>query len=120
MKLEIIKGKPWNADFTVVSDDGVTPEVLDTNTDSGTFTVSTVGDNPTIVIESSPLTIVDVDNGKFNAELTGSQTALLDAKVGFAEDKYNSISNYIGILDLTLAAGNRHATVPLYVKDIGV
>lgn len=119
MKLEITKGREWNADFTVVSSDGITPEVLDPG-DTGTFSISTVGKNPTIVVQDINLNIQDADNGLFNVVLTANQTSLLEAKIGFGEDKYPTISNYTGTLDLILVAGNRQASVPLYIRDIGI
>ena len=119
MKLEVIVGQEFTADFTVISDDGVTGEILDPS-DTATFTVSTSGISPVCTIPPVDMTIVDADNGLFSVTLTKEQTSLLVQEVGFAEDDYPTQSNYIALLDFTLVSGNRPATMPLYVREIGL
>ena len=118
MKLEIIKGLEYNADFTVVSDDGLTPQVLDP-TDTATFSLSTKGHDSECVLSNVSMTLKDEDTGLFSLTLTPEQTALLNTEIGFAEDKYPTRSNYNGSLDFKLTSGNRTASVDMYVKDIG-
>ena len=119
MKLEIYAGRTFSADFVVVSDDGVTGEILVAG-DSGTFTLSTNGLAPECVIANAPLTIVDAANGVFNLFLSADQTKDLTQVVGFQEDKYNTISNYTGFLDFDLAAGARQAKCDIYVRTVGI
>ena len=117
MKFEIIAGREFTADFTVVSSDGVTGEVLDP-TDTATFTVTTKGLNPTTVLDSVPMTITDINNGLFTVTLTPVQTALLEQEIGFKEDRYPTISNYDGVVDFKLASKDRAATIDIFVKEI--
>jgi hypothetical protein len=119
MKLEIYTGREFSADFTVVSDDGVTGIVLDPS-DSATLTISSNGYNPQVILNEVAMTIVDADNGLFNITLTPEQTELLDQKIGFEEDQYNTLSNYSGFIDFKLASGNRQAAIDLYVKGVGI
>lgn len=119
MKLEILIGKDYSADFTVVSDDGITGQVLDP-TDSATFSLSSTGPVPVQIIAPIIMTITDIDNGRFNVLIPAAITATLSQDIGFKEDKYPTVSNYVGILDFTLASGNRHATVDMYARNIGI
>jgi len=116
-KFEIHSGKPFSVDFTVVSSGGVTGEVLDP-TDTATFDLVTNGSNPTCVLGDLPMTIVDADNGVFNLSLTAEQTTLLSQDIGFKEDKYSTLSNYLGYMSFNLVSGDRAATVDVYVREI--
>ena len=116
-KFEIHSGKPFSADFTVVSSDGVTGEQLDP-TDTATFDSVTNGVNPTCVLSGIPMTIVDADNGTFNLSLTAEQTTTLSQDIGFKEDKYSTLSNYLGYISFVLVSGDRAATVDVYVRSI--
>ena len=117
MKLIIYAGQAFSADFIVVSDDGTTGQELDPS-DYGTFEVHSTGPEAKIVIPPVPMTVVDTTNGTFNIALTAEQTSLLSPELGFQEDHYSPISNYLGYLDFTLVSGNRQATVPVYVEAI--
>ncbi len=117
MKLEIHSGKPFSADFTVVSSDGVTGEQLDPS-DTATFELVTNGANPTCILSNIAMTIVDAPNGTFNLSLTAEQTILLDQDIAFKEDKYPTLSNYLGYISFTLVSGDRAATVDVYVRSI--
>lgn len=119
MKLEIIKGKDWTADFTVVSDNGLTAQVLDLS-DTATISIATTGNNPSVVISNVSMTIQDKDNGRFTVTVPAAQTSLLSSSIGFKEDKYPTVANYVGILDFNLVSGDRTATVDLFVRDIGL
>ena len=118
MKLEIISGIEFNADFTVISSDGVTGEVLSVG-DTGTISLSTTGITPACVLGPIDLTITDADNGLFSVILTAEQTVLLEQEVGFAEDNYPTISGYKALLDFILVSGNRSAIVDVYVRKVG-
>lgn len=116
MKIEIFSGKSFSADFTVVSDDGVTGEEL-SDTDTASITIMSNGTNSECIHEGLPLTIVDKSNGVFNLTMTAAQTNLLHQDVGFKEDRYPTLSNYSGYLDFNLASGNRQAMVSIFVRD---
>jgi hypothetical protein len=118
MKVEILAGLPWSSDFTIVSSDGVTGVELE-DTDTATFSIQTAGTNVTCVIEPVDMTIIDAENGIFNVKLTDLQTALLEQEVGGQEDNYPSLNKYLAIIDCKLADGDRTATVPVFVKEVG-
>jgi len=119
MKFEIFAGRDFSADFVVMSDDGVTPVVLDPN-DTATFTMSTNGLDPTCVIHDTQMTIVDANNGTFNLSFTAMETAVLKQDIGFKEDKFSTLSNYLGFIDFTLVAGNRQAVIDVNVREVGI
>ena len=118
MKLEIYAGREFSADFTVTSADGVTGEQLDP-TDTAAFTLSSNGVSPVCVIDSHAMTPIDEANGIFNLTLTSLQTADLKQDIGFKEDRYSTVSNYTGFMDFTLVSGDRQASVPIFVKEVG-
>ena len=117
MKLIIYTNQKFSADFTVVSSDGFTGEVLEPE-DTATFKLVTKGPNSKCVIDNVPLTIVDINNGVFNLTLTPEQTASLSSKPGFEEDKFIPMDNYVGYLEFNLSTGNRQATVDIAVEEI--
>ena len=117
MRLIIYAGRSFSCDFTVVSDDGVTAEVLDPS-DTATFSAQTSGTNPVSIIKDEPMTLIDADNGLFELTLTAEQTALFSQYVGFQEDCFQPICNNMGFIDFTLVSGNRQATVSIAVKEI--
>jgi len=117
MRLILYAGKAFTADFTVVSDDGVTAEVLDPS-DTATFSAQTSGVNPESILSNIPMTLIDADNGLFELSLTALQTSEFKQYVGFQEDNYNPIGNHDGYLDFTLVSGDRQATVTISVKEI--
>ena len=117
MNLNIHAGRKWSTDMTIISDDGATGEILNPN-DTGTFMVQSVGDNPTCIIPPVQMTIIDLNNGLFNITLSKEQTALLIQDVAFAEDKYQPQNSYLGVMEFILDAGDRGATVPLYVIEV--
>ena len=119
MKLKLYTNKEFSADFTVVSDDGVTGLVLDP-TDTATFTVSSAGPNPTCVIQPVNMTIVDADNGLWNVTIPAADTAGLVQEIGGQEDSFNPLNTYTGFLDFTLVSGNRQATCPLFIIETGL
>ena len=116
-KLEIISGLAFDADFTILSSDGLTPEVLNP-ADTARFSVYSAGDDTSCVITNVAMTIADAANGLFNLQLTAEQTKLLSQYIGFREDRYSTIGNYMGVIDATLVSGNRTATIPVFVKEI--
>jgi len=113
----IYAGRDFTADFTVVSSDGVTPEVLDPG-DTGSMSIVTAGGNPKAIINDIPMTLIDADNGLFELTMTAEETSLLEDYVGFQEDGYSPIGNYDGYLEFNLKSGNRSATIVVRVKEI--
>ena len=118
-KFIIYSGREFKSDFTVVSDDGLTPEELDA-ADTATITISTNGLDPTCVLSDIPMVMIDAANGLFELTLTVEQTTLLKQDLGFKEDKFASLDNYTGYLDFTLVSGNRQATIDISVKEVPV
>ena len=116
-KYLIYAGREWKHKFRVVSDDGVTGEILNPS-DTATITISTAGANPECVLSNIPMVLIDAQNGLFEATLTDSETALLTQKVGFQEDGYSPIGNYDGYLAFTLVSGNRGADILIAVKEV--
>ena len=116
-KYIIYTGREWKQKFRVVSDDGITAEVLDP-TDTATITILTAGANPTCVIAATDMVLIDADNGLFEAQLTTEQTADLEQKIGFQEDGYGTIGNHDGYLEFTLVSGNRQASILVDVKKV--
>ena len=119
MRLTIYAGKAFSADFTVVSTDGITPLVLDPN-DTAVFSLSTNGVTPTIVLQDIALVIIDAANGLFSLTLSAEDTASLKQDIGAKEDKYSLLSNYLGLIDFSLVAGDRQASMDMYVREVGV
>ena len=117
--MNIIAGLPFSNLFTIVSEDGMTGEVL-SSTDTGVMSISTVGLTPECVIQNMSMTIDDADNGVFKLDMTAQQTSLLVPEVGFAEDGYKGMTNYVGTMEFTLASGNRVAEVPISVSGSGL
>ena len=117
MKLIVYAGREFKADFTVVSADGVTGEVLDP-TDTATFSAQTSGPNPESILKDVPMTLIDADNGLFELNLTTAQTSVFKQYIGFQEDCFNPICNHTGYLDFILVSGDRQATVSIAVKEI--
>ncbi len=117
MRLILYAGRDFKADFTVVSSDGVTAEVLDAS-DTATFSAQTAGVEPVSILSDIPMTLIDADNGLFELNLTADQTILFEQYVGFQEDQYKPIGNHDGYVDFQLVSGNRQATVTISVKKI--
>jgi len=117
MKFIIYAGRDFKADFTVVSGDGTTPEVLDP-ADTATFSAQTSGDNPVAILTDIPMTLIDADNGMFELTLTAAQTSEFKQYLGFQEDGYGTIGNNTGYLDFTLVSGDRQATINIGVKEV--
>ena len=118
MKIEIIKGRAWTSDFTIVSDDGVTPVVLE-QTDTATFSISTIGSTPECIIEPIPMTVKDADNGLFSVTLSTEDTAKLESRIGAEEDRFPTMVSHIGIVDCKLDSGDRTSSVDVFIRDDG-
>lgn len=120
-KVLIIPGREYEAVFTIKAS-GSTLGVVLTETDTGTFTLVKNGVKPTIVLDKIPMTIEDMDNGKFKLYLTAEQTTGLEGEVGFGEDQYAALPTHKALLDITtVAEGKIYATIPkVYIETLGV
>lgn len=118
MKIEIISGKDFTADFTVISSDGLTGEVLDPS-DTATISIHTSGSNATCIISPISMVIKDAANGLFTVTIPAIETSKLISQIGFAEDNYPTQGNYKAILSFLLISGNRDAVVPVFVIGVG-
>jgi len=116
-KFIIYAGRDYTADFTLVSNDGTTPQKLNT-IDTGTITIFSSGPEGECILSNISLNLTDKDNGLFTVFLTAEQTAKLAQKLGFEEDSYSPIGNYEGFLDFNLVSGNRQALIQINVKEV--
>ena len=116
-KFEILAGLPFESLVLILSDDGMTGEVLQP-TDTATFAIYESAGSQACVLAPVNMPIYDANNGQFELKLTADQTSPLEQYVGFQEDLYKSLSQYTGVIACTLSAGNRTVTVPVYVKKI--
>ena len=113
----IYAGRQFIADIIITSDDGATGVVL-LPTDTGTITVTSSGPSGKCVIDKYPLTILDEANGIFTLDLPATETKKLTSYYGFKEDRYSTIGGYNGIMEFTLATGNRQALVNIDVIEV--
>ena len=121
MKLEIVKGLDYTCSL-VIKEDGANTGLPLAVGDTAKIMISTSGENSSIVIDWISMTQNDPENGKFQVTIPSASTALLESKVGFAEDKYNTIGNYQAIFDtVTSAQGHKTYVIDsVYVKDVGL
>jgi len=124
MQFIVYSGKALTTDFTLISSDGTTPEVLNSG-DTGTFSAQTSGPNPVSILKDIPIHILkkaddtlDLNSGTFELTLTAKQTACFKQYVGFQEDGFNAIGNHDGYLDFKLVSGDRQALITIAVKEI--
>ena len=121
-KFSIVKGREFDCAFVIKQPNSPLPVDLVVG-DSGTFTISTYGPDPEIVMVL-PLTLgtpEDNANGKVFLEMRDDQTIKLESDVEFGEDGFPEHPTYKGLIDVTSAAtGKIYAQVPkIYVVDIG-
>ena len=117
MRFTIYAGSPSSDDFTVISSNGITGQLL-TPGDTATAKIITKDTFPVCILDNLPLTIIDLDNGVFNLSLTAEQTVLLEPKIGLEEDGYNPRASHELYLDFNLASGFRQAVVDVHVKKV--
>ena len=121
MKFEIVK----NLDYTcslVIKEDGATTGLPLELTDTARIMIASTGENSSKIIDWIDMTQSDAVNGKFSVTIPASSTNLLESKVGFAEDNYNTIGNYQAVFDTnTVAQGHKTYIIDdVYVKDVGL
>ena len=120
MRMTIVKGKPFIADFVVKMNGSTNPLPLNI-ADTGKITFYTNGVNPVKVLSEVPMTQQDASNGKFRVSLTEEQTALFETKIGFPEDGYPVEPTYKALAEFnTVNQGYMMAEVTeIYVVDMG-
>ncbi len=118
-KMIIVEGKQFEAVFVVKEPNSGTP--LDLSGAVGTFTMSTIGNNPCKVIDSKSMTIYDALNGKFKITLTSAETTDLVSDVAFGEDGFPLNATYKASLDIQSPEyGQIFVRIPqIYVEDSG-
>jgi len=116
--MKILQGEEFSNLFTIISDDGVTGEVL-SSSDSGKMKISTVGDNATCIIDYISMTQEDANNGIFKVTIPASETRKLSSTVGFPEDKYKSMENYKATMVFTLASRPTSIIVENMISVVG-
>lgn len=117
MRFIIPKGKEFECEFVVKEPGSSTP--MDLTGYIGTFTLSTIGPEPILLIDSVGLTISDAINGVASVTLSAAQTANLTGRRGFAEDGFPMIATYRATLDLS---GSEIISVEIpqvYITDDG-
>jgi hypothetical protein len=120
MRMTIVKGKPFQADF-VVKLNGSTNALPLNIADTGKITFYTNGVNPEKVLIDISMIQQDASNGKFRLNLTAEQTAVFETKIGFAEDGYPVEPTYKALAEFnTVNQGYMMAEVSeIYIVDMG-
>lgn len=121
MKFEIVKGLDYTCKLIIKEDGSVTGLSLDP-LDTARIMISTSGDNSTVAIDWISMAQTDAANGEFSVTIPAASTALLEAKVGFDEDKNPSVANYQAVFDTTtVEQGNKVYIIDgVFVKDVGL
>ncbi len=121
-KFKIVKGREFKCTFIVKEPTSPDPVELVVG-DSGTFTLSTYGPGPEVLLNSTLALGTEEDNanGKVFLTLTAEETADLPSDVQFGEDGFPLHPTCQALLDITSAVtGKIYAQVPqIYVVDIG-
>ena len=121
-KFKIVKGREFTCTFVIKKPGSPDPIELITG-DSGTFTMSTYGPGPEVLLQVNLElgTPTDNANGKVFLTLTADQTKDLPADMQFGEDGFPEHPTCKALIDLTTAeTGKIYAQVPkIYVVDIG-
>jgi len=121
-KFKIVKGREFKCTFIVKEPTSPDPVELVVG-DSGTFTLSTYGPGPKVLLNSTLALGTEEDNanGKVFLTLTAEETANLPSDVQFGEDGFPLHPTCQALLDITSAVtGKIYAQVPqIYVVDIG-
>lgn len=123
VKFKIVKGREFQCMFTIKQPNSPDPVELIVG-DVGTFTLSTYGVDPEILISNAELslgTTEDNANGRVFLILTEDETADLPSDVEFGEDGFPLHPTCKGLIDITSAStGKIYASIPkIYVEDIG-
>ena len=118
-KFIIPEGRSFECIFVIKEPNSTTP--MDLTGATGTFTMSTIGSNPCIVLDNISMSVDDALNGKFKLSLTAEQTTGLESANAFAEDGYPLSATYSGLLEINQSGyGQIFAGVPqIYILTTG-
>ena len=119
MKFVIPQGRAFECIFPVKEPNSPTP--MDLTGASGTFTLSTIGNQPCVVLDKIPMTVYDALNGKFKLNLTAEQTEDLVGSKAAEEDGYPLSATYVALLEINQAEyGQIFANIPqVYIYETG-
>jgi hypothetical protein len=122
-KFQIVKGREFKCTF-IIKEPGSSQPVKLNPGDSGSFTISSYGVAPKVIIGDLLLTLgTDADNlnGKMFLNMTAEETGILPADVEFGEDGFPIHPTCKGLIDAdTFVTGKLYATVvKIYVQDMG-
>jgi len=124
MKFVIPRGKEFYCEFQIKEPNSNTP--MDLAGAHAYFTLSTIGVNPCIVLDSIPMTVKDeggaigAKNGIVELTLTSDQTKDLKGRKGFPEDGYPLVPTYSASIAVRDAAYPIDVQIPkVYVLDEG-
>lgn len=120
MRMTIIKGKPFQADF-VVKMNGSTNTLPLNPADTGKISFYTIGVNPSKVLSDVAMTQQDSANGTFRCNLTAEQTVVFETRLGFGEDGYPVMPTYKAFIEFqTVNQGYMQSEIEeIYVVDMG-
>ena len=119
-KFVIVKGRAYTGKIVIKASNSTVGVSLNPS-DTGTFTLSSVGDDPCLLLDKIPMVISDASNGEFTINLTAEQTSNLPAAVEFGEDGFPLAFTCRVLLDIqTVAEGQIFGAIPrVYIEDTG-
>jgi len=122
-KFKIVQNRIFKCTF-IIKQSGTTDPIQLSMSDTGTFTLSTYGIDPQVLLSKVPMalgTSEDNANGKMFLTLTADQTKDLPSNIQFGEDGFPVAPTCQALLDVSTATeGTIYAQVPqIYVVDIG-
>ena len=119
MMFTIVEGRAFECLFPIKEPNSPTP--MDITGATGTFTLSTIGNTPCVVLDKIPMTIYDALNGKFKLNLTAEQTTGLISATAFEEDGFPTTATYAGLLEINHPTfGLIYANIPqIYIITTG-
>ena len=97
-KFTIVEGRAFECIFPIKEPNSPTP--MDITGATGTFTLSSIGKSPCVVLDKIPMTVDDALNGKFKLNLTIEQTTGLVSDTAFQEDGFPTSATYSALLEI--------------------
>jgi len=118
-KFVIPQGRAFECIFPIKEPNSPTP--MDITGATATFTLSTIGVSPCVVLNNIPMTIYDAVNGKFKLNLTADQTSDLEGAKAFEEDGFPLSATYSALLEINHPTfGQIFASIPqCYIYETG-
>ncbi len=117
MRFTISKNKEFYCKFQIKEPGSSIP--MDITGATGLFTLSTIGIGCVSTIVDAPMIVEDAINGEISVTLSAADTALLEGRIGFAEDGYPLIATYKARIDITGTANPISVDIPkVYVSEM--